>query len=173
MAKNIAIAAIVISVIALALTISSTNVFDSASSSISVQGEQRTIYINVIEPKGGTNVSDEPYPATDLPAGKEGTPGGFVIKEPDDSGRWQVSAYMFEPSTVVVNQGDKVTLNFFGINGKEHSIHIEKYLEEHFTLKRGELISKTFDASEPGIFQIHCKEHEPNMVGQLVVLPKI
>jgi plastocyanin len=168
----IAIAAIVISVIALALSFSSNDISDSTSS-ISVQGEQRTIYINLIEPKGGTNVEDEPYPATELPAGKEGTPGGFAIKEPDEAGRWQVSAYMFEPSTVVVNQGDDVTLNFFGVNGKEHSIHIDKYIEHHFTMKRGDLVSKNFVASESGIFKIHCQEHEPNMVGQLVVLPGV
>ena len=175
MANNfpIAIAAIVISVIALALAFSSNNVFDSDANSTLVQSEQRTIYINLIEPKGGTNVKDEPYPATDLPAGKDDTPGGFDIKEPDETGRWQVSAYMFEPSTIVVNQGDEVTLNFFGVNGKEHSIHIDKYIEHHFTMKRGELVSKTFVASESGIFKMHCQEHEPNMVGQLVVLPKI
>ncbi len=170
---SIAVAAIAISIIALVLALSSNSGIDSASNPISVQGEQRTIYINLIEPKGGTNVDDEPYPATTLPKGMEGTPGGYGIKEPDDSGRWQVSAYMFEPSTIVVNQGDEVTLNFFGVNGKEHSIHIDKYIENHFTMKRGELVSKTFVASESGIFQIHCQEHEPNMVGQLVVLPKI
>jgi hypothetical protein len=167
----IAIAAIAISIVALTVSLSSASVSESTES-LSVQGEQRTIHINLIEPKGGTNVIDEPYPATDLPAGKEGTPGGLAIKEPDDSGRWQVSAYMFEPSTVVVNQGDEVTLNFFGINGKEHSIHIDKYIEHHFTIKRGELVSKNFIASESGIFKIHCQEHEPNMMGQLVVLPK-
>ena len=169
---SIAIAAIVISIIALVLSLSSNSGIDSASNSISVQGEQRTIYINLIEPKGGTNVEDEPYPATDLPEGVEGTPGGFGINEPDDSGRWQVSAYMFEPSTIVVNQGDEVTLNFFGINGKEHSIHIDKYIGNHFKIHRGELVSKTFVAFESGIFQMHCQEHEPNMVGQLIVLPR-
>ena len=174
MANNfpIAIAAIIISIIAISVTFSSSSVFDSGTNSISDQNEQRTIYINLIEPKGGTNVDDEPYPATVLPEGMEGTPGGFGIKEPDDSGRWQVSAYMFEPSTIVVNQGDEVTLNFFGINGKEHSIHIDKYIEHHFTIKRGELVSKNFVASESGIFKMHCQEHEPNMVGQLIVLPR-
>ena len=167
------IIAIVISIVALTVALSSSIISDSSSVPISVQGEQRTIYINLIEPKGGTNVEDEPYPATKLPAGKEDTSGGFAIKEPDESGRWQVSAYMFEPSTVVVNQGDEVTLNFFGVNGKEHSIHIDKYIEHHFTIKRGELISKNFVASESGIFKIHCQEHEPNMVGQLVVLPRV
>ena len=167
----IAIAAIAISLVALALSFSSNDISDSPNS-ILVQGEKRTIHINLIEPKGGTNVKDEPYPATELPAGKEGTPGGLAIKEPDETGRWQVSAYMFEPSTIVVNQGDEVTLNFFGINGKEHSIHIDKYIEHHFTIKRGELVSKNFVASESGIFKIHCQEHEPNMMGQLVVLPR-
>jgi len=37
---------------------------DSTPVPISVQGEQRTIFINLIEPKGGTNVENEPYPAT-------------------------------------------------------------------------------------------------------------
>jgi plastocyanin len=169
----ITIAAIAMAIIALAVTLSFNLEPDSSTVPISVQGEQRTIYINLIEPKGGTNVKNEPYPATELPAGKEGTPGGLAIKEPDETGRWQVSAYVFDPSTVVVYQGDEVTLNFFGINGKEHSIHIDEYIKHHFTIHRGELVSKTFVASEPGIFKMHCQEHEPNMVGQLIVLPRV
>ena len=171
--SKVAYAAIAVSVIALVVAFISTTTLDSTPSPVQIENEKRTIYINLVEPKGGTNVKDEPYPATELPAGKEGTPGGLAIKEPDETGRWQVSAYVFDPSTVVVNQGDEVTLNFFGINGKEHSIHIDEYIEHHFTIHRGELVSKTFVASEPGIFKMHCQEHEPNMVGQLIVLPRV
>jgi plastocyanin len=170
--SKVAYAAVAVAVIALAVALISTTTLVSAPSPVEIENEKRTIYINLIEPKGGTNVKDEPYPATELPAGKEGTPGGLAIKEPDETGRWQVSAYVFDPSTVVVYQGDEVTLNFFGINGKEHSIHIDEYIKHHFTIHRGELVSKTFVASEPGIFKMHCQEHEPNMVGQLVVLPR-
>ena len=31
--------------------------------------------------------------------------------------RWEVSAYIWQPSQIIVNEGDEVTLEFVGING--------------------------------------------------------
>ena len=74
--------------------------------------EERVVYMALIEPKGGVTVDKEPYPTAELPKG-----GGYVKKAPDPSGRWEVSVYQFSPATIVVKQGDRVTLEMIGING--------------------------------------------------------
>ena len=129
--------------------------------------EERVIYMALIEPKGGVTVDKEPYPAGELPKG-----GGYVKKAPDSAGRWEVSAYQFSPATIVVKQGDRVTLEMIGINGAKHSVHVDKYRPDHVLVKRGDITRIQFTADTPGLFTIHCKEHEPGMQGSLVVLPR-
>jgi len=130
--------------------------------------EERVIYMAAIEPKGGTTVDKEPFPATPFPQG-----GGYVKKAPDEAtGRWEVSVYQFSPATVVVRQGERVTLEIVGINGAKHSVHIDTYHPEHFLVTRGEITRVQFVADTPGIFTIHCLEHQPSMEGTLVVLPR-
>jgi hypothetical protein len=127
-------------------------------------GVERTIYMAAVEPKGGANVADEPFPATALPDG-----GGYGLKPPNDEGRWEVETYRFEPSTVVVNQGDIVTLEIVGINGKEHPITVEGY-DVTGVVRRGEITRITFTADQAGIFRITCAAHAPTMVADLIVL---
>ncbi|HAM58599.1 MAG TPA: hypothetical protein DD417_09995 [Elusimicrobia bacterium] len=130
--------------------------------------EERVVYLAAIEPKGGVTVDKEPYPTAELPQG-----GGYVKKRPDAaSGRWEVSVYQFSPATVVVKQGERVTLEIVGINGAKHSVHVDKYSPDHVLVKRGEIARIQFTADTPGLFKIHCKEHEPSMEGHLVVLPR-
>jgi plastocyanin len=127
--------------------------------------EERVIYLAAIEPKGGTMVDKEPYPAGELPKG-----GGYVKKAPDQNGRWEVSVYQFSPATVVVRQGERVTLELIGSTGK-HSVYIDKYLPDHFVVTRGRSPCRVH-RGRARIFTIHCKEHEPSMTGTLVVLPR-
>lgn len=129
--------------------------------------EERVIYMALIEPKGGVTVDKEPFPAGDLPKG-----GGYVKTPPNAVGRWEVSVYRFSPATVVVRQGDHVTLEVIGINGAKHSMHVENYHPQHVLVKRGEISRLQFTADTPGIFKIHCEEHQPAMEGTLVVLPR-
>lgn len=129
---------------------------------------ERVVYMAAIEPKGGVTIDKEPFPAGELPKG-----GGYVKKAPDPAtGRWEVSAYQWSPATVVVRQGDRVTLEIIGINGAKHTGHIDKYHPNEFVVKRGEITRVQFTADAPGLFKIHCKEHEPTMEGFLVVLPQ-
>ena len=127
---------------------------------------ERTIYMAAIEPKGGTTVDKEPFPAQSLPPG-----GGYGLKAPDDAGRWQVETYRFDPGTVVVNEGDTVTLEIIGINGREHPITVEGY-GLSTVLKRGEVQRLNFVADKPGIFKIECSVHKPSMEATLVVLKR-
>lgn len=129
---------------------------------------ERVVYMAAIEPKGGVTIDKEPFPVGDLPKG-----GGYVKKAPEPAtGRWEVSVYQWSPGTVVVRQGDRVTLEIIGINGAKHTGHIDKYHPNEFVVNRGEIVRVQFTADTPGLFKIHCKEHEPTMEGYLVVLPR-
>lgn len=124
----------------------------------------RTIYIAAIEPKGGAHVDQEAFPAQPLPKG-----GGYVLRKPDEKGRWEVSAYRWDPGTIVVNQGDRVTLEIVGINGDEHPFTIEGYWISD-VVHRGRITRVTFMADKAGIFKIICRKHAPAMQADLVVL---
>ena len=124
----------------------------------------RTIYVAAIEPKGGAHVDQERFPEESLPSG-----GGYGLKKPDDKGRWEVSTYRWDPGTIVVNQGDKVTLEIVGINGDEHPFTIEGYWISD-VVRRGRVTRVSFTADKAGIFKIICRKHAPAMQADLVVL---
>ena len=133
-----------------------------------LSAEERVIYIAAVEAKGATTVDKEPFPTAELPAGP-----GYVRKAPDPAtGRWEVSVYQWSPATAIVRQGDHVTIEFVGINGAAHPVHIERYHPEHVVVKRGEATRVQFTADTPGLFKIHCQVHAPTMVGYLLVLPR-
>jgi len=125
---------------------------------------ERTIYMAAVEPKGGTEVVKEPFPTEALPGG-----GGYILVKPDAEGKWGVETYRWEPGTIVVNQGDVVTLEIIGINGKEHPLTIEGY-DVSDVVKRGQITRVTFTADKAGIFKIICSVHQPSMQADLVVL---
>lgn len=126
----------------------------------------RTIYMAAVEPKGGTAVTAEPFPTTALAPG-----GGYVLRAPDSTGRWEVSTYQWQPGFVIARQGEQVTLEIVGINGAEHISSLPPYVEK-FTVKRGQITRVTFTAQRAGIFPIICVTHQPSMTGSLVVLPR-
>jgi plastocyanin len=129
--------------------------------------EKRFFTILAVEPKGGATVDKEPFPTEPLPAG-----GGYVIAQPDEkTRRWEVSAYIWQPSQIIVNQGDEVTLEFVGINGAAHPTTITAF-GQAFTVKRGQAHRVTFKADKAGIFGITCGTHKPSMAGELIVMPK-
>ena len=130
------------------------------------QAEKRFFTIAAVEPKGGTTADKEPFPAAALPEG-----GGYVIKKPDQTGRWEVSAYVWQPSQIIVTEGDDVTLEFIGINGAEHPTTIVGY-DKTLVLKRGHVIRIDLKADKPGTFAIVCNHHKPSMVGELIVMPR-
>lgn len=129
------------------------------------QPMKRTLYMAAIEPKGSTTAANEPFPAAALPQG-----GGYILKAPKD-GVWETSTYRWTPSTFVVNQGDEVTLEIVGVNGKEHPSVIEGY-NVSFNVLRGQVTRTTFKADKAGIFNIVCGAHLPTMTGQLIVMPR-
>jgi plastocyanin len=130
------------------------------------QGAKRFFTIAAVEPKGGTTIDKEPFPTASLPDGK-----GYIIKKPDHTGRWEVSTYVWQPSQIIVTEGDDVTLEFIGINGAEHPTTIVGY-DKTLVLKRGHVIRIEFKADKVGTFKIVCSEHHPSMVGELIVMPR-
>jgi plastocyanin len=98
------------------------------------------------------------------------TGGGFKITEPNKAGAWDFRSFAFAPAQIVVNQGDKVTLHFIGVQGAHHVITVDGI--GTFELKRGQINTVSFIANNPGIINYVCHVHAPNMVGQIIVLPK-
>jgi plastocyanin len=139
--------------------------FATLGSAQTAPSQRRTITMAAVEPRGGTMVEQEPFPTASLPS------GGYVLRPPDATGRWEVSTYRWDPSQVIVNQGDEVTLEIVGINGAAHPTVIEGY-NLRFNVKRGEITRVTFRADRAGVFRIDCATHRPSMVGELVVLPR-
>jgi plastocyanin len=124
----------------------------------------RHFTILAAEPKGAADVAREPFPAQPLPEG-----GGYLLKEPNVEGRWEVSSYVWLPSQIVVTEGDSVVLDFVGINGASHHTEIQG-LAHTFTLRRGEFTTIKFIADRAGIFPIICRDHLPSMRSEIVVL---
>ena len=137
-----------------------------AGGSAPAEAGKRFFTIAAVEPKGGTTIDKEPFPAAALPEG-----GGYVIKKPDQTGRWEVSAYVWQPSQIVVTEGDEVTLEFVGINGAEHPTTIVGY-DKALVLKRGHVVRVELTADKVGTFAIVCAHHRPSMVGELIVMAK-
>jgi len=131
----------------------------------SIEPTTRTIYWEVVEPKGTANVEKEPFPTESLPVG-----GGYVLKEPDEEGNWVVEVYVWKDSQIVVNEGDTVNLEIVGVNGERHLSFIEEYVDE-FVVERGKLTSLSFVADKAGVFKIICTVHQPSMTADLVVQP--
>lgn len=130
--------------------------------------KERIIYMLAVEYKGSTEVGKLAPPEKDP---KDIGPAyGFKLV---DGEKWEVSAYAFAPSTIVVNQGDRVKLTIFGVNGDKHLIFVERYSEDVKTLNRGRFLDINFVANTPGMFQIVCSNHEPAMRGWLYVLPRV
>lgn len=151
-------------VVLLALAVSLAATVLSGCAQPAAAPQERTVYMAAVEPKGTTSVGKEAFPAQALPDG-----GGYILKEPDADGNWVVETYRWTPGTVVVNQGDVVTLEIVGINGAEHPFTIEGY-DVSGVVTRGSITRVTFTADKPGIFRMLCGKHLPTMTADLVVL---
>jgi plastocyanin len=126
----------------------------------------RTFYINTENLEASVNATEEPFPNSTLPAG-----GGYELDPPNERGNWRIETYVFDPSQIVVYEGDQVTLNILGVRGSVHNISVSGYVDE-FELHRGELRIVTFTADRAGTIDFICSVHQPTMHGQILVLPR-
>jgi hypothetical protein len=142
----------------------------------------KEFWINTVHLDGMTNINgamkcdtcpqNTPlHPAEQPPANSTiPTGGGFVLTPPNKVGAWDFRSFTFAPEQIVVNQGDNVTLHFVGVQGVHHVIEIEGV--DTFELTRGQIHTVSFIANNPGTITFYCHVHMPNMVGQILVLPK-
>jgi hypothetical protein len=87
----------------------------------------QTFWINTVRLDGNANINGDPnliyspekFPNSPLPVG-----GGFVLTSPDSTGDWSIRSFTFDPSMIVVHQGDRVILHFVGVQGPHHVITI-------------------------------------------------
>jgi hypothetical protein len=112
-----------------------------------------------------THPAEKPPLNSTIPTG-----GGFRLLEPNKVGAWDFRSFAFSPSQIIVNQGDKVTLHFIGVQGAHHMITLDGI--ETFPLSRGQIHTISFIANSSGTINYTCHLHMPNMVGQILVLPK-
>lgn len=133
--------------------------------------KDRLIWMEAVEYKGSTETA-KLAPPQNLATDPKALGPAFGFKWLESDKKWEVSAYAFTPSTVTVNQGDRVTLRIFGVNGDLHKNYIEYYVPNPVDLNRGRSTDITFTADKAGMFQIVCSNHEPAMRGWLIVLPR-
>ena len=146
------------------------------------QSTNKEFWINTVHFDGMTNINagvkcdtcpqntplhppEQPPVNSTIPTG-----GGFRITEPNKVGAWDFRSFTFAPDQIVVNQGDKVTLHFIGVQGAHHVIDVQGV--DTFELMRGQIHTVSFTANNPGTITYICQVHPPNMVGQILVLPK-
>jgi plastocyanin len=87
-----------------------------------------------------------------------------------------LSGDIYSLQTMVVNKGDHVTVHFYNLEtdkNERHSFTIGAPYDIHKDLAGGENVTFSFTADQKGIFQYYCVHHQPEMRGQLVVLPSV
>ncbi|HJT47184.1 MAG TPA: hypothetical protein VJ729_03295 [Nitrososphaeraceae archaeon] len=146
------------------------------------QSTNKEFWINTVHLDGMTNIhpgmscdtcaqNTPPHPAEQPPLNSTiPSGGGFKITAPNKVGAWDFRSFTFSPDQIVVNQGDKVTLHFIGIQGAHHVVEVQGV--DTFELMRGQIHTVSFTANNPGTITYICHVHLPNMVGQILVLPK-
>ena len=146
------------------------------------QSTNKEFWINTVHFDGNTNLNpgvkcdtcpqNTPLHPAEQPPANSTIPvgGGFRITEPNKVGAWDFRSFTFSPDQIVVNQGDKVTLHFIGVQGAHHVVTVQGV--DTFELMRGQIHTVSFVANNPGTITYICHVHLPNMVGQILVLPK-
>jgi plastocyanin len=157
----------------------------SASNPVIVDPSQTTnkeFWINTVHLDGATSLhaavanplsaQNTPLHPAEVPPANSTIPtgGGFRLVLPNKVGAWDFRSFTFAPDQIVINQGDKVTLHFIGVLGVHHIITVDGV--GTFALHRGEIHTVSFIANNPGTINFFCSLHLPNMVGQILVLPK-
>lgn len=79
------------------------------------------------------------------------------FKATTEDGR-EIEAYRWDPGTINVPQGEKVTLSIYGVNGKEHPFIIEG-TDYKGTVKKGKETVLEVLFEEEGIYRLICLAH--------------
>lgn len=104
--------------------------------------------------------------------GQGGAPGYYLFMSGDEE--WRIGSYMYLPQEVTFIQGDRVTMDVFGVRGSEHHTMLvgpDGFESIEFTVGRGELHQIEFTVDQPGLYQLICLTHPPTMVTNIHVWP--
>lgn len=99
--------------------------------------------------------------------------GGYRMEPPNDDNEWYARTYLWAPSTVVMQLGETVLLEFFGINGERHPSELrapDGTVLDTFEVNRGEITQVSFTPEATGIHEFVSTLRLPGMVGQILVL---
>ena len=136
-----------------------------------------TIFMAAIEIKGGTSAEKLAPPSVnpkDLSKGYDFKAPGEADKS--DPKRWEVSSYMFSPSSVTVRQGDTVKLTTFVVNGDEHHVRVNdpdgREVIAETKWNRGREYQLSFVAKKLGTYHLTCSDHAPTMAATILVLAR-
>ena len=82
-------------------------------------------------------------------------------------------AYGFDPGTIVVTQGETVTISIRNLEGGPDDLHT--FTLPAYRIVRSipplQTVNVTFKAERAGVFRFYCDHHKPWMSGEFVVLP--
>ena len=116
-------------------------------------------------PNGPDPAPPEKFPNSTIPAG-----GGVKLTPPDKTGAWKFRVFTFEPSQIIVKQGDKITLHFADVQGAHYTIAVDGV--GSFPISRGQIHTVSFTADKVGVINYWSPDHMPSVVGQIVVLSR-
>jgi plastocyanin len=141
-----------------------------------LEPSDRYIHVQATELDARRSVDQTPFPQNTLDDwpeyfGEDGT-GDYLFMSGDDE--WRVGSYMFLPQEITFIQGDRVTMEVFGVRGNEHHTILvgpEGFEEIEFTVLRGGLEQIEFTVDQPGLYQLICLTHPPTMTTNIHVLP--
>ncbi|SFJ22651.1 cupredoxin domain-containing protein [Thermoflavimicrobium dichotomicum] len=86
----------------------------------------------------------------------------------------EAEVYRWDPGQIIVKKGETVALHLHGFHGKEHAFSIPK-LQIKGKVKKGETTTVTFQAKEPGTYELICHNHYTHqqhgpMIGYITVV---
>lgn len=94
------------------------------------------------------------------------------FKSNTDDGK-EIEAYRWDPGTIFVEKGEKISLKILGVNGKEHPFIIEG-TEIKGVVKKGEETVVPLQFDKEGTYRLIClthpsAEHNGPMIAYIVV----
>ncbi|MFC0560328.1 cupredoxin domain-containing protein [Halalkalibacter alkalisediminis] len=109
------------------------------------------LYFYVLEPQATTVINQPNEKEFDIHM----VTGEFKTKTDDGK---ELEAYRWDPGTIYIPKGQKVKLNIFGVNGKEHPFVIEG-TDVSGTVRKGEETVLHLQFDEEGIYRLICTAH--------------
>jgi plastocyanin len=151
-----------------------------ADTATGLQPSDRYLHVQATELDARRGTDQDPFPQTTLDQWPEyfgddgsGGAGGYYLFMSDEE-EWRIGSYMYLPQEITLIQGDRVTMEIFGVRGGQHGTTLvdpDGEQVEHVTVKRGELHQIEFTADKAGLYQLICADHPPTMSTNIHVLP--